>query len=65
MKYPKYVKTFDGYVGTFSGIDAGEYGEFPLYRFPGGVRVADNWELRHGRDSIEELEPKGRKGNRK
>ena len=56
MKYPKYIKTFDGYIGVFDHIDAGEYGEFPVYRFDGGCRVADNWELRHGKDSIEEIQ---------
>lgn len=44
-KYPKYVKTFDGYIGVFKYLD---FGEFPVYRFPGGERIADDWELEHG-----------------
>ena len=47
MNYPKYVRTFDGYVGTFQGLD---FGEFPVYRFPGGDRIADEWEIANGRD---------------
>ena len=52
-KFPKYVKTYDGYIGVFTHL---EYGEFPCYRFPGGERCADNWELANGGDSREELE---------
>lgn len=44
-KYPKYVKTYDGYIGTFQYLD---FGEFPVYRFPGGDRIADKWEIEHG-----------------
>lgn len=44
MKYPNYVKTADGYVGTF----AYRTPEGPVYRFPGGTRLADSWELEHG-----------------
>ena len=51
-KYPKYIKTFDGYIGTFQYL---EYGEFPVYRFEGGDRIADNWELEHGSDNREDL----------
>lgn len=47
MKYPKYVRTFDGYIGTFQYLD---FGEFPVYRFPGGDRIADEWEIANGRD---------------
>ena len=37
MKYPKYVKTFDGYIGLFAWLDAGEV---PVYYFKdGGVQV--------------------------
>ncbi len=50
--YPKYIMTSDGYIGTFSCLD---FGEFPAYRFPGGERIADNWEIEHGSDSLEEL----------
>ena len=52
MKYPKYVKTSDGYIGTFQYL---EFGEFPVYRFEGGDRIADNWELANGSDNREEL----------
>ena len=41
MKYPKYIKTYDGYIGTFSYLD---FGEFPVYRFKNGERIADDWE---------------------
>ena len=52
-KYPKYIKTYDGkYIGTFQYL---EYGEFPVYRFEGGIRYADKWELEHGSDNIEDL----------
>ena len=47
MNYPKYVRTFDGYIGTFQYLDIGE---FPVYRFPGGDRIADDWEIANGRD---------------
>ena len=47
MNYPKYVRTFDGYIGTFQYLD---FGEFPVYRFPGGDRIADDWEIANGRD---------------
>lgn len=52
MKYPKYIKTSDGYIGTFQYLD---FGEFPVYRFEGGDRIADNWELANGSDNREEL----------
>jgi hypothetical protein len=52
MKYPKYIKTSDGYIGTFQYL---EFGEFPVYRFEGGDRVADNWELANGSDNREDL----------
>ncbi len=51
-KFPKYVKTDDGYIGTFQYLD---FGEFPVYRFPGGERVADDLELQHGSNNREEL----------
>ena len=52
-KFPKYVMTSDGYIGVFRSLD---FGEFPVYRFPGGERIADNWELANGSDNREELE---------
>ena len=52
MKYPKYVKTFDGYIGVFSYLD---FGEFPVYRFEGGERIADDWEIKNGSDNIDNL----------
>ena len=52
MKYPKYVKTSDGYIGTFQYL---EFGEFPVYRFEGGDRIADEWELERGSDNREDL----------
>ena len=51
-KYPKYIKTSDGYIGTFAYLD---FGFFPVYRFPGGCRLADDYELEHGSDNLEEL----------
>ena len=43
--FPKYVKTVDGYIGTFRELDfAGD----PIYRFPGGERNADKWEIENG-----------------
>ena len=52
-KYPKYVKSADGYIGTFVGL---EYGEFPVYRFEGGDVIADNWEIENGSDNREDLQ---------
>ena len=46
MKVPKYVKTFDGYIGVYLYTD--EIGH--AYRFPGGERYADKWELENGSD---------------
>lgn len=51
-KFPKYVKTTDGYIGTFKRL---EYGEFPVYRFEGGERIADDQEIMNGSDKIEDL----------
>ena len=51
-KYPQYIKTADGYIGTFKRL---EFGEFPVYRFEGGERVADNWEIENGSDNIDDL----------
>lgn len=51
-KFPQYVMTGDGYIGTFRYLD---FGEFPVYSFPGGCRVADNWEIEHGSDDRNEL----------
>jgi len=52
-KYPKYVKTYDGYIGVFQYL---EYGEFPVYQFPGGCRIADQYELDNGSDNRADLE---------
>ena len=51
-KYPKYVKTCDGFIGVFSRMI---YGEFPGYRFPGGSRIADDFEIENGSDDREAL----------
>lgn len=51
-KYPKYVKTCDGFIGVFCGM---VYGEFPEYRFPGGRRIADDWEIENGSDNRKDL----------
>lgn len=51
--YPKYIKTTDGYIGTFQYLD---FGEFPVYRFPGGDQIADGWEIEHGSNDRKELE---------
>jgi hypothetical protein len=51
-KCPKYVVTADGYIGVFQYF---EFGEFPVYRFEGGDRIADNWELKHGSDNRKDL----------
>lgn len=50
--YPKYVITSDGYVGVFAWFD---FGEFPVYRFEGGCRIADECEIRNGCDNREDL----------
>lgn len=51
-KYKKYIVR-DGYIGAFSHLD---FGEFPVYLFPGGGSVADEQEMRHGFDTREEAE---------
>lgn len=51
-KYPKYVKTCDGFIGVFRYM---EFGEFPVYRFPGGDRIADDFEIENGSDDREAL----------
>lgn len=50
--YPKYIKTVDGYIGIFKCL---ENGEFPVYRFEGGSRIADEWEIKNGSDKREDL----------
>lgn len=50
-KLPKYVITADGYIGAFAAVDAGG---FPVYRFDGGSRIADAWEIRTGCDTWDE-----------
>lgn len=52
MKYPKFIKTFDGYIGAYRYSD--NIG--PVYAFPGGMRYPDRWELEHGSENREELE---------
>jgi len=51
--YPKYIKSSDGYIGTFHHFD---FGIFPVYRFEGGERLATNWELEHGSNNRQDLE---------
>lgn len=51
-KFPKSIKTADGYIGIFVCLG---YGEFPVYRFPSGNRIADNWELENGSDNMDDL----------
>ena len=49
IHYPPYVVTTDGeYIGTFLRVDPGG---FPIYRFPGGERMADAAELHAGKPS--------------
>ena len=51
-KFPKYVKSADGYIGAFRRLDKGD---FPVYYFPGGERIADNWEIESGSNDMEDL----------
>lgn len=53
QKFPMYVKTFDGYIGTLVYFD---YRGYPVYRFPGGDRIADRYEIEHGCNNRAELE---------
>ena len=53
MKYPKYIKTNDGYIGVFHHL---EHGEFPVYRFAGGDRIADKREIENGCNDYIEIE---------
>ena len=50
-KFPKYIEA-DGYIGVFQCLD---FGEFPIYRFPGGDRVACDLEIEQGSDNREDL----------
>lgn len=52
MEYPKYIKSRDGYIGVRLDI---RFDGIPVYRFEGGMRMADNWELEHGSDNREDL----------
>lgn len=63
-KFPKFIKTFDGYIGVFSHLD---FGEFPVYRFGADFRIADEWELKNGSDNKEDLlvENKNRKDKKR
>lgn len=46
--YPKYIER-DGYVGTFKRVDPGVDGEeIPIYSFPGGETMADDYEIERG-----------------
>lgn len=38
MKYLKYIKAYDGYIGIFSYLD---FGEFPVYRRKNGREITD------------------------
>lgn len=51
-KYPKYIKTYDGYIGVFAWLD---FGKVPAYRFDSGVRIACDVEIRNGSDNKEDL----------
>lgn len=53
QRYPKYVTTTDGDIGVCRYF---ETGRFPVYRFPGGERVADEWEIDHGSDDRSAVE---------
>ncbi|MEA4922833.1 MAG: hypothetical protein VB031_05640 [Eubacteriaceae bacterium] len=57
MKYPKYIITGDGHIGTFNHVDPGI---IPIYRFDGGDRMACENEMIKGTDSREEIEAKSR-----
>lgn len=50
--YPKYVRTYDGYIGVFAYFD---FGEFPVYRLDGGVSLGERWELEHCGDNREKI----------
>lgn len=50
--FPKYIKTSDGHIGCFSHVD---FGKYPVYRFGGGYRIADEYELSHGSNNREDL----------
>lgn len=61
--YPKYV-TRDGYIGTFKRVDPGVDGEeIPIYRFPGGESMVDDYELDNGYD--EGCSPRKKKSSEK
>lgn len=51
-KFPRFIRTHDGYIGVFSYLD---FGKFPVYRFNSGERIADEWEIKHGSDIKEDL----------
>ena len=50
-KYPKYVKRGE-YIGVFKYV---ANDELPIYRFPGGLSVVDEYELKNGSDNKEDL----------
>ncbi len=51
-KFPKYIKSSDGEIGTFSHLD---FGMFPVYRFESGSRLADCYELANGSNNREDF----------
>lgn len=51
-KFPKYIKSYDGYIGVFNYLD---FGEFQVYRFDGGERIADRLEIQNGCDDYQEM----------
>lgn len=53
-EYPKYILCSNKYIGVFQYIDHG----FPIYRFPGGDRIADDYEIEHGSNDRTEIEKK-------
>ncbi len=57
-EFPKYIKSSDGEIGTFDHLD---FGMFPVYRFSGGSRLADSYELAHGSNDREDCLKNGRK----
>lgn len=55
MKFPKYIKTADGQIGTYAHLT---FGNRPVYRFGDGeykFRQATETELAHGSDRLSDL----------
>lgn len=60
MKYPKYIKTSDGQIGTYAYLT---FGNNPVYRFEDGdykLRQATANELAGGTDNISDLQEQER-----